>query len=128
MASWGAPLGGLVGSGGEPGTITGGRGGLAGTPQLGGTPDEQAPTWADDAQLTVERSGQFRARVTWPQAMDRSLVVEYSVFQDDVLVAVVPGDVNEVTIGRLSPFGVMISKSRRKMTAVISAKMDQRTN
>ena len=54
--------------------------------------------------------------------MDRSLVVEYSVFQDDVLVAVVPGDVNEVTIGPLEPVRRYDFQVQAEMNTVISAR------
>ena len=89
MVAGGSPLPGGAGDGGET--------------SRGETPDEQAPQWEDDAQLTVERAGLFRARILWPMAVDESDVVGYSVFQNGVLIAAVPGDVAEVRVGPLQP-------------------------
>ena len=62
-----------------------------------------APVWPSLSELSVEALGANRATLSWPTALDESGVARYSIFQDEVLIAAVPGDVTRAQIGPLSP-------------------------
>ena len=62
-----------------------------------------ASVWPSLSELSVEALGANRATLSWPTALDESGVARYSIFQDEVLIAAVPGDVTRAQIGPLSP-------------------------
>ena len=65
--------------------------------------DEDAPEWAESAELTIQTLGASRVTLTWSQATDSADIDAYLVYQDDVLIATLPGDVNAIQVGPLLP-------------------------
>jgi chitodextrinase len=62
----------------------------------GGSNDTQAPTWPDNAAVTVGRT-QTEATLTWPAAMDNKGVAGYRIKRDGTVISSVGGSITTYT-------------------------------
>ena len=69
---------------------------------LGPPPDEEAPTWEDDATLSAVAVGEDHLTLTWTSAKDESGLKAYIVYKDEQLVTKLAAEHQSLQINQLA--------------------------